>query len=57
MVVKGSFFGMGYLPKDFEEITESAVAPYIIPYKENSFIRTLLNAHFNTYPDQIKHLL
>lgn len=56
MVVKGSFFGMGYLPKDFEGLTETELAPYIIPYKENSFIRTLLNAHFNAFPDQIKLL-
>lgn len=56
MVVKGSFFGMGYLPKNFESITEASLSPYIIPYKENSYIRTLLNAHFNSFPHQIRHL-
>jgi len=56
MVVKGSFFGMGYLPKDFDAINEAAIAEYIQPYKENSYIRTLLNAHFNSFPNQIKHL-
>jgi DNA polymerase-3 subunit epsilon len=57
MVVKGSFFGMGYLPKNFDTITEAAITEYIKPYKENSFIRTLLNAHFTKFPDQIRHLL
>jgi DNA polymerase-3 subunit epsilon len=56
MVVNGSFFGMGYLPKDFDTITEAAITEYIKPYKENSYIRTLLNAHINKFPDQIKHL-
>ena len=56
MVVKGSFFGMGYLPRDFENITEEAIKEYIKPYKENSYIRTLLNAHISKFPEQIKHL-
>ncbi|ANE52858.1 exonuclease domain-containing protein [Flavisolibacter tropicus] len=56
MVVKGSFFGMGYLPKNFDTITEEAIAEYIKPYKENSYIRTLLNTYINNFPDQIKHL-
>lgn len=56
MVVKGSFFGMGYLPRDFENITEEAIKEYIKPYKENSYIRTLLSAHMAKFPEQIKHL-
>ena len=56
MVVKGRFFGMGYLPRDFEHISEEAIKEYIKPYKENSYIRTLLNAHITKFPDQIKHL-
>ncbi len=56
MVVKGSFFGMGYLPKDLTCITESAVSPYVQPYKENNFIRSLLNAHITHHPHQVTHL-
>lgn len=56
MVVKGSFFGMGYLPRDFENITEEAIKEYIKPYKENSYIRTLLSAHMANFPEQIRHL-
>ncbi len=56
MVVKGSFFGMGYLPKDFTNITYEAVKEFIIPYKENSYIRTLLNSHLNKHPDQVQML-
>jgi DNA polymerase-3 subunit epsilon len=56
MVLKGSFFGMGYLPKNFDDITEQSIAPYIKPYKENSFIKTLLGSFINKYPKGVRVL-
>ncbi|HVG42333.1 MAG TPA: exonuclease domain-containing protein, partial [Chitinophagaceae bacterium] len=56
MVVQGNFFGMGYLPKNFDAITEAILQEYIKPYKDNSYIRTLLSTHVNNFPDQIKLL-
>ena len=56
MVVRGAFFGMGYLPKDFTNISAEAIKEYIKPYKENSYIRTLLNSHLNKFPDQVRQL-
>lgn len=56
MVVQGAFFGMGYLPKEFTDITPDSIKEYIKPYKENSYIRTLLHAHLNKFPDQVKRL-
>lgn len=56
MVVQGSFFGMGYLPKNFETINQKAVEEYITPYKDNSTIRMLLSSFANTNPAQIKML-
>ncbi len=56
MVVQGSFFGMGYLPKNMEMITHESIAGYIQPYKENSYIRTVLNAHASRFPSQVKML-
>jgi len=56
MVVQGSFFGMGYLPRNLEELSEKTVAEYIKPYKENSYIRTLLLSHASNFPAQIKPL-
>ena len=56
LVVQGNFFGMGYLPKDFTDITHKAVAEYIKPYKENSFIRNLLNSFYTGNPTQVKLL-
>jgi DNA polymerase-3 subunit epsilon len=56
MILKGSFFGMGYLPKDFDTISEKAIAPYITPYKENSFIKTLLGTFVSKYPEGVRAL-
>ena len=56
MVSKGSFFGMGYLPKNFTDITEEAVYKYLHPYKENSYIKTLLQTHLSKFPHQVHHI-
>ncbi len=56
MVVQGSFFGMGYLPREFADISYKAIAEYIKPYKENSYIRNLLNAFYTVNPTQVKLL-
>jgi DNA polymerase III subunit epsilon len=56
MVDQGSFFGMGYLPKDLEIISRQTIQEYIKPYKENSYIRTLLLSHASNFPSQIRAL-
>ncbi len=56
MVVQGNFFGMGYLPKSFDTITQKAIEEYITPYKDNSVIRMLLSAFAANNPGQIKML-
>jgi DNA polymerase III subunit epsilon len=56
MVVRGAFFGMGYLPRDVTDIRYDAIKEYIKPYKENSYIRTLLHSHFTKFPDQVRQL-
>jgi DNA polymerase III subunit epsilon len=56
VVDQGNFFGMGYLPKNLETISRAAIHEYIKPYKENSYIRTLLLSHVSNFPSQIKTL-
>ena len=56
MVVQGSFFGMGYLPRNLAQLSERTVAEYIKPYKENSYIRALLLSHASNFPAQIRML-
>ena len=56
MVLQGSFFGMGYLPKEVEQLSQQAISEYIKPYKENHYIRTLLLSHASNFPNQIRML-
>lgn len=56
LINEGSFFGMGYLPKNLENISRQTIQEYIKPYKENSYIRTLLLSHANNFPDKVKVL-
>ncbi|MCW3073730.1 MAG: polymerase subunit epsilon [Flaviaesturariibacter sp.] len=54
MVINGSFFGMGYLPKDITITSTESIQEYIQPYKENSYITTLLNSYISKFPHQVK---
>lgn len=56
MVVQGSFFGMGYLPRNFEITSEKAIRDYITPYKDNSTIRALLTSFVSANPERVKLL-
>jgi DNA polymerase-3 subunit epsilon len=56
MVVQGSFFGMGYLPKNVSDLSQKTIEEYIKPYKENSYIRTLLLSHASNFPAQVREL-
>ena len=56
LVDQGSFFGMGYLPKNMENVSKQTIQDYIKPYKENSYIRSLLLLHAGNHPSQIRAL-
>jgi DNA polymerase-3 subunit epsilon len=56
LVVQGSFFGMGYLPKNLCSLNQKTIEEYIKPYKENNVIRTLLLSHANNFPEQVRML-
>ena len=56
MVVNGSFFGMGYLPRNMDSLSRKTIEEFIKPYKENSYIRSLLLSHASNFPAQIKLL-
>jgi DNA polymerase-3 subunit epsilon len=53
LVMRGDFFGMGYLPKERSELSIKRVQEFIQPYKDNSTIRTLLNSHLVHNPSQV----
>ncbi|MGE5520265.1 MAG: exonuclease domain-containing protein [Candidatus Dadabacteria bacterium] len=56
LVLEGSFFGMGYLPKNLDSVSEPVLKEYITPYKENSYIKVLLNSYTSINPHQVRHL-
>lgn len=52
-VEKGSFLGMGYIPRSVQVTTIDAVREYIEPLKENSFIRNLVHGYAAKNPAKV----
>ena len=57
MVVKGSFFGMGYLPKNVCELSKDILSEYINPYKENSYISLMLQSYVSQNPQLMREIV
>lgn len=54
LVSKGRFYGMGYIPGDLDLTDAEMLMRYISPYKENSFIRNLVNGYAARFPEKVK---
>jgi len=55
LILNGSFYGMGYLPRSFDTLTPDAVKEQVQPYKENSHIRTLISSYAVQHPAQVHY--
>jgi len=53
LVLHGKLFGMGYIPTDTQITDAEQLKDYLQPYKENSFIRNLLNGFAARYPSKL----
>ena len=53
LVLKGKLYGMGYIPGDVQISDTETLKDYLQPYKENSFIRNLINGYAARYPSKI----
>lgn len=53
LVWQGSFYGMGYIPADVQIINPEFLKDYLNVYKENSFIRNLINGYAARFPAKI----
>ena len=53
LVLNGKLFGMGYIPTDTQITDAEQLKDYVQPYKENSFIRNLLNGFAARYPSKL----
>jgi DNA polymerase-3 subunit epsilon len=53
LVLNGKLYGMGYIPDDVQITQTETLKEYLQPYKENSFIRNLINGYAARYPSKI----
>jgi DNA polymerase-3 subunit epsilon len=56
LVLNGKLYGMGYVPHDVQITEVQILKDYVQPYKENSFIRNLINGYAARYPSKIRML-
>lgn len=50
---EGKFYGMGYLPADIQITDPAEIKDILTPYKENLFIRNLVNSYAEKYPGKV----
>ncbi len=53
LVQGGEFCGMGYIPADAQITNPDTLKDYLSIYKENSFIRNLLNSYAARFPNKV----
>ncbi len=53
LVCEGSFYGMGYIPSDANITDPESIKNYLTAYKENSFIRNLVNGYALRFPAKV----
>ena len=54
LVWKGQFYGMGYIPNDTQLTEPEDLKELLTSYKENLFIRNLVNGYAAKYPNRVK---
>lgn len=54
LIWEGKFYGMGYLPSDIQLSSPEEVKELLTPYKENLFIRNLVNGYAARFPEKVK---
>ena len=53
LVWEGVFYGMGYIPADAQITNPEILKDYLTTYKENSFIRNLVNGYAARFPAKV----
>ena len=56
LVLKGKFYGMGYLPASIQISELEILKEFLTPYKENSFIRNIINGFAAKHPAKVMML-
>ncbi|HRG81739.1 MAG TPA: exonuclease domain-containing protein [Chitinophagaceae bacterium] len=53
LVCEGKFYGMGYLPENTRPTSVETLKSMLTQYRENSFIRNLVNGYAARFPDKV----
>lgn len=53
LVQEGKFYGMGYIPADAQIANVETIKEYLSIYKENSYIRNLVNSYAARFPAKV----
>lgn len=53
LVREGTFYGMGYIPADVPITNPDSLKDYLTTYRENSFIRNLVNGYAARFPSKV----
>ena len=53
LMCEGAFYGMGYIPAGVQITNPDLLKDYLTIYKENSFIRNLVNGYAARFPDKV----
>jgi DNA polymerase-3 subunit epsilon len=53
LVWEGKFYGMGYIPGDIQISDAETLKDHLTVYKENSFIRNLVNGYAARFPGKV----
>ncbi|MFI5131664.1 MAG: exonuclease domain-containing protein [Chitinophagales bacterium] len=54
LVVKGKFYGMGYIPVDVQIMEIETLLSFLKPYKENNYISNLISSYAARFPDKVR---
>lgn len=53
LISGGTFYGMGYIPSDITITSMEMIKDYLTTYKENSYIRNLVNGYAARFPKKV----
>lgn len=54
LVIRGQFYGMGYLPPETRDWQPEELKEYLTPYRENSFITNLVHSYAAQFPGKVR---
>jgi DNA polymerase-3 subunit epsilon len=56
LIIKGKFYGMGYISTDIQVTDLETLQSLLTPYKGNNYISNLINSYASKYPGKVRML-